>query len=338
MKAVRHFCYSTPAGEDIYLFVLRNANGTEVSITNFGAIITSLKVMRQRALTDLVLGFENVADYSAPAYLASYAWLGAAIGRYANRIKDAQFRIDGLTYALSKNLGNDQLHGGHGFDRKLWSVLRYDETSLELQYISRDGEEGYPGNLEVTLQFKLSAADDLFIEYKATTDKATAVNLSHHSYFNFNNGSGTILDHEVKIHAGQILEQDENLVATGQYRDIRLTPLDIREWKKIRDGLAPLDITYVTGTQSIPDPALVAEASSNGIHLEVWSTEPAVHFYTGQWIPSVKGKYGIWYQPYSGFCLETQVHPNAINIPSFPQTVLRPGETYRTRTIYRINY
>ena len=343
MPVEQKFCFKNPDGEDIYLFTLTNKSGTTVSITNFGAIITAFNIkMKDGSLNDIVLGFDNVEDYLSDNYLNHYAYLGAACGRYANRIKNGRFSLDGKEYQLSRNMGNDQLHGGkEGFDKKTWQFLSLNESPypvLELKYLSRDGEEGFPGKLETIIRFELNDENELSYEFFATTDKPTAVNLTHHSYFNLNNGKGTIEDHEVKINASHILAQDEGLVCNGdfiavannQYDFIIFKPIGM-DWNK-SDGY---DQCFVIDnkTEALE---LVAEARSpvSGLALQILSTEPAIQFYTGQGLGNLKGK--AQYGPFSGFCLETHKHPNAINIPHFPNTVLRPGERYYQKNIYRI--
>jgi len=345
MKPEQQYCFTHPSGEDIYLFTLRNSKGTEVLISNYGAIITSFKIKQADGkINDIVLGFEKLEDYFSEEYLKDYPWFGSAVGRYANRIKDAAIEIDGKKYQLSKNIGSDQLHGGiSGFDKKVWQTVAFTDDPyaiLELRYTSPDGEEGYPGNLDVTIRFELNNADELSYEYSATCDQATAVNLTHHSYFNLNNGEGNIADHSVKIYASHILEQDTNLVANGNYIEVRGTGYDFYQWEKINknwiqeDGY---DQSYVIDRKD-DKVSLVAEAFSEKtkIKLQVWSTEPVVHFYTGKWIPKVKGKNNHLYGLFSGFCFETHIHPNAINIPHFPNTILRPGEKYYQKTVYKI--
>lgn len=346
MNVSRHFCYSYSPGEDIYLFVLCNEGGSEVSITNYGAIITSFKVKnRAGVLTDIVLGFDRPEDYHSPAYLQQYPWFGCAVGRYANRIKNAAFSLDGKPYQLTKNNGHDQLHGGYGgFDKRVWQYIASGIDPcpfLELGYKSADGEEGYPGNLDVIIRFELNDDNELSFEFKAITDKATPVNLTHHSYFNFNNGEGTIRDHEIKIYGSQILEQGDNLVATGKFINTTNTMYDFSSFRKIAGDtgeISEYDYSYVSEKGVTQKAELIAEARlrSSGIHLQVWTTEPVVHFYSGRWIPAIKGKGGVDYGPFSGFCLETHKHPNAVNIAHFPGTILRPGETYFQKTVYKI--
>lgn len=344
MKKGQQFCFTHSSGEDIYLFALHNNRDTEVLISNYGAILTSFKIKNpDGSFNDIVLGFDKMEDYQAPDYLKAYPWFGSAVGRYANRIKNASFRIDGKEYQLSKNNGNDQLHGGiEGFDKKVWQLVSFTGNTLKLSYTSPDGEEGFPGGLGVTVLFELNDDNEFSYEYIAFTDKATAINLTHHGYFNLNNGKGNIEDHELKIYSLQVLEQEDNLVATGRYLNVKDTSHDFTAWKKLtanRDAVNGYDQSFVVDKKGKAMP-LVAEvySSQSKLKLQVWSTEPVVHFYSGKWIPVIKGKNETMYGPYSALCLETHIHPNAINIPHFPNTILRPGEKYYQKTVYKAGY
>lgn len=341
------YAYTTADGKEVFVFTLRNAKGTEVCITNYGAIITAFKLRQPDGTTnDIVLGFEDVRDYSSEAYLKQHPFFGAAVGRYGNRIGKAMFTIDGQTYPLAANMGPDHLHGGlKGFDRKVWATAGHTPDSLILTCSSPDGEEGYPGDLEVRITYQLSDADELSYTYAAITNKATAVNLTHHSYFNLHNGSGTIHDHEVRICGSLFLEQNESLSTTGVRTSVDGTEFDLRAFTPVGARLAEVpeydksfEIDPSLGRPHAEGLQLAAELrfSGNGFLLQVYTSDPVVHFYTGKWIPPLTGKQGQAYGAFSGLCLETQVHPNAINIPSFPNTVLRPGEVYHSRTIYRV--
>ena len=341
------YCFTHTTGDDVFLFRLQNAARTEVLVTNYGAIITSFKIKKQDGtVNDIVLGFDKVEDYLTAGYLRQYPWFGAAIGRHANRIKDAAFELNGKKYLLTKNEGNEQLHGGDGgFDRRAWQFAGQGtapQSWLELTYKSPAGEEGFPGNLDVTIRFELNDKDELSYTYTATCDEPTVVNLTHHDYFNLDNGEGTIKEHAIKIHSDAVLEQDEQLVANGTISPVAGTAFDFREFTSIGDGLSKMqnpagyDKSFVVERK---ENALVAEAKSlqSGLLLQVYSTEPVVHFYSGKWIPVIKGKNGTEYGPFSGFCLETQSHPNAVNIPHFPGNILNPGEIYHHKTVYKVN-
>lgn len=337
------YCFTHSNGKDICLFTLSNSCGTQVSITNYGAIISSFKIeIPNGEPNDIVLGFDKIEDYFAGDYLENYPWFGAAVGRYANRIKNAAFEIDGKKYQLTSNSNNDQLHGGHeGFDKKVWDWVAQGEIPhqwLELKYTSPDGEEGYPGKLQVTIRFELTNENQLSYEYTATCDQATAINLTHHGYFNLNNGKGTIENHEVKIVASSVLEQDEGLIATGELSPVKNTGFDFTKFTRVGSGAIKAEDFDKSFLAVQREDQLVAEVRSkeSGLCMQVYSTEPVVHFYTGKWIPVIKGKNGNTYGPLSGLCLETQKHPNAVNIPAFANTVLRPGEIYHHKTTYKI--
>lgn len=347
MPVRQQYCLKHSSGEDIYLFTLSNAKGAEAIITNYGAIITSFKIKNpDGSINDIVLGFDKVEDYWSPDYLQQYPWFGCAVGRYANRIKNAEFSINGTKYSLAKNNGSEILHGGPGgFDRRVWQLVSSGESPqpyLELGYKSKDGEEGFPGNIDVLIRFELNDKDELSYQYTACCDEPTAVNLTHHSYFNLNNGEGTIHDHEVKLYASAMLEQDGNLTATGNILSVAGTVFDFRNYKRIADGFKVVDeydkSFLVDKEEGAAGLTLVAETSSpqTGLRLEVWSNEPIVHFYSGKWTPQVKGKNGTQYGPFSGLCLETHLHPNAVNIPHFPNTILKPGEIYVQKTVYKV--
>jgi aldose 1-epimerase len=340
MKMEKQFCFTHSTGEDIYLFALHNVNGTEVNITNYGAIITSFKISN----INIVLGFENPEDYMAADYLADYPYMGCEVGRYANRIKDACFEIDGVKYNVSKNRDNDHLHGGfEGFQQKVWKLFSGSEKSnqlLALEYKSMDGEEGYPGTITAKVEFELTDNDELIMITTATTDKPTAINLTHHDYFNLN-GEGRIDEHLVRIPASKYLGQDNNLVADGRLLPVAENSFDFNQQRKINaywDPTDGYDQTFLIDKKE-NDLALsaVCRGDKTGLQLEVFSTEPVVHFYTGKWLPVLERNGKKLFGPFSGFCLETQVHPNAINIPHFPNTVLRPGEKYEQKTMYLIS-
>ena len=343
MDKSSRFCFTHPSGKDIYLYSLRNINNTEVLISNYGAIIMAYKINMQNGTSDdIVLGFDDVHDYLSADYLKVYPFMGAAVGRYANRIKGASFKIDNKKISVSRNWEQDQLHGGfEGFDKKVWDFVSFDVECniLHLRYNSADGEEGFPGNLEVNICFELNDDDDLIYEYSATSDQPTAINLAHHGYFNLNNGEGTIEDHQIKIYSDKILEQDESLVVNGNYIAVENTKYDFRDFHRIGERMnGGYDQSFVIDRKE-NQLSIVAEVISrkNGLKLHVLTTEPLVHFYTGQGFPKIKGKNGVEYGPYSGFCLETHKHPNAINIPKFPSTLLRPGEKYFQKNVYKIS-
>lgn len=333
------FYLSHPSGEDIYLFVLRNAKNTEVCITNYGAIISSFRVNG----VNIVLGFDVMDSYLSEEYLSVYPYFGCIVGRYANRIKKGTFQIGEKTYYLSTNSGADHIHGGNeGFDKKVWktvSTFADPNPGLVLEYISHDGEEGYPGNLTVRIRFELTEENELIIETTAECDQDSIINLTHHDYFNLN-GYGQICDHLIQIPASQILGQDENLVADGRLLEIENSLYDFRKPRTIRGSNGnPLayDQTFILEK---PESELRLAASCignlSGLKLEVITTEPAVHFYTAAGLPEISaGKEKIG-GSFGGLCFETQKHPNAINIPHFPETILRADKLYREKTMYKV--
>jgi aldose 1-epimerase len=338
----KRFCFTHPFGEDIYSFTLCNSKNTEVDIINYGAIITAFRIRQENdAVNDIVLGFDDPGNYLEEKYLENYPYFGAAIGRYGNRIKEGKFNIDGKEYKVDVNLGRDHLHGGYtGLDKRVWHCESFSNDSLVLRYMSKDGEEGYPGNLDITIKYELNDNNELSYEYTAFTDQATPINLTHHSYFNLDNGKGTIHDHWVRINGSSILEQDQYLTTTGNVLPVENTSYDFRKAKPLSRDWDPstgYDQSFVADNVNIQEPAAEAWSNNSGVKLQVFTTEPIIHLYTGKSIPSIEGKNGHQYGPFSGFCLETQIHPNAINISSFPNTILRPGETYRHKTIYKVS-
>lgn len=341
----QQYCFNHSSGQPVYLFTLKNRKGVSVSVSNLGAIILSFCYMQNKQEHDIVLGFDKPEDYLDEDYLSKYFWMGAAVGRYANRIGNAAFKLGRKLYRLPKNLGSDCLHGGNnGIDRKVWDVKTFGATPfpfLELEYQSPDGEEGFPGNVKISIRFELNELNELSYEYKAITDKTTPVNLTHHSYFNLNNGRGNILDHEVSIHASKILQQDENLVATGKIENIKGTAHDFKEFRKIGSRILEVQVYDQSYVCDDPKPVLkpVAEVRSNesNIQLNVFSTEPILHFYSGNSVPVIKGKKGITYGESSGFCFETHQYCNAVNIPGFPSTLLKPGDEYFQKTVYKVS-
>ena len=331
--------------EDVFLFTLKNTNGLEITISNFGAIIRSFIVPdRSGKPVDIVLGFDRMESYLDQTYIQSNSYLGAIVGRYANRISNSSFELDSKHYQLSSNHPPHQLHGGNeGFDRKVWrleSTSNHPDPLLVLSYLSVDGEEGFPGNLSVQVAFELSENNELIIRTAAVTDKASPVNLTHHDYFNLN-GSGTIEDHLVEIPASFYLGQHSDMVPNGEIIAVQDSLYDFRSVERI-SGLWNPDIGY--DQSFILDKeygewgkAAMAYSESSGIKLEVFTDEPTVQFYTGQHLNNSGVKGGTSYSSYCGLCFETQHHTNAVNIPEFPSTILRPGELYSRQTSYKVS-
>ncbi|MFN4147347.1 MAG: aldose epimerase family protein [Runella sp.] len=334
-----------PDGQQADLFILRNNNGVEVRITNYGGIITHwLAPDKNGQLADIVLGYDSLAGY-----LKDTPYFGAIVGRYGNRIGRAKFTLDGSTYTLAANNGPNSLHGGNvGFDKKLWKAQILGDT-LQLTYLSPDGEEGFPGNLTCEVRYRLTNDNTLQIEYQATTDKPTVVNLTNHTYFNLTGGLSDVLLHEVQIEADRFVPVDKTLIPTGALASVKGTPFDflkstaigarINDSKdeQLRRG-GGYDHCWVAtdSSHSLKAIASVYEPTS-GRYLEVWTTEPAIQFYTGNFLNgSITGKNNVVYQKRWGFCLETEHYPDSPNQPQFPSVVLRPGQTYYTKTTYRI--
>ena len=339
----------TPQGAIAHLYLLRNSRGMEARIMTYGGIVTSLKTPDRRGeFADVVLGFEQMDEYFDPN-----PYFGALIGRYCNRIGGAQFQLDGKLYALSKNDGPNSLHGGNiGFDKVLWSVhaaeASTDGPRLTLTYRSPDGEGGYPGNLFINAAYTLSGDNALRLDYLATTDRPTVVNLTQHSYFNLR-GAGDVLGHIVYIDANRFTPIDRTLIPTGELRSVLGTPFDFREPCAIgtRVGIEDEQLQFAGGfdhnwVTNLPAGELGLRAmmyeSGTGRLLHVLSTQPGLQFYSGNFLDgSLVGKRGLVYAHRSGVCFEPQHFPDSPNRPTFPSTVLRPGEVYANTIIYRFS-
>ncbi len=328
------------------LFILTNARGAEVQIMTYGGIIVSLKVPdRSGKLQDVTLGYDSLDGYLRN----NSPYFGALIGRYGNRIGKGKFWLAGREYRLATNNGENHLHGGNrGFDKVVWKgkeVRSRNGVGLELLYVSRDGEEGYPGNLSVTVVYTLTNENELKIEYTATTDKETVVNLTNHAYFNLA-GEGKILDYQVMINADRFTPVDQGLIPTGELRSVKGTPMDFTKPTTIGARIGQQDEQLVLGkgydhnwalnrTDNTLMLAARVQDPSSGRVLEVFTTEPGIQFYTGNFLDgTIKGRGGQVYQQRAAFCLETQHFPDSPNKPGFPSTVLKPGQKYSTTTIY----
>lgn len=333
----------TREGNEVHIFSLRNKNGIVAKIINYGGIVTSLSVPdREGRFDDVVLGFDRLEDY-----LGDHPCFGALVGRYANRIANASFELEGNIYHLAANNGNNHLHGGiRGIDKVLWDYetsMHEKESSLKLIYFSPHGEEGYPGNLSLTVIYSLNNNNELKIEYKAKTDKPTPVNLSHHGYFNLNGGKKSILGHELMLNASSYTEVNDEFIPTGKLIDVDRTAMDFRKMKPVGRDISFVkggyDHNYVLNDDdiSLKNAALLYEPES-GRSLEVLTTKPGIQFYTGNFLDgTLTGKGGVVYNKHQGLCLETQYFPDSPNQPSFPDTILKPGEDYVHTTIYRFS-
>ncbi len=330
--------------DSIESYTLTNAAGMSVSILNYGGTITSISVPdKEGKKGNVVLGFDSLSGYLQK----ENPYFGSLIGRYGNRIANAKFSLDGKTYQLAANNNGNSLHGGNkGYDKVVWEAEQQaGDTSLLLTYISKDGEEGYPGNVTIKVTYTLTAASELKIDYTATTDKATPINLTNHAYFNLSAGKdSTILNHLLWINADKYTIVNDNLIPTGALPSVKGTPMDFTEAKQIGKEIAQVkggyDHNWVLNRKGT-DPEKIAELSdtASGRKMEVWTTEPGVQFYSGNFLDgTLKHTYNkSSYIKHAGLCLETQHFPDSPNQPSFPNTILKPGETYRQTTIYKFD-
>ena len=339
----------TKDGQSVDIYTLRNTNGMEARITNYGGIVVSLTAPDlANKFADVVLGYNSLDDYMNPPF----PYFGAIIGRYGNRIAKGRFTLNGHEYKLAVNNGENHLHGGIiGFDKVVWTANELKSPAgpaLALTYVSKDGEEGYPGNLRVRVVYTLTNKNELKIDYTASTDKDTVINLTHHSYFNLaGEGNGDILNHLVMLKANRFVPTDPGSIPTGELKNVAGTPFDFRSGNTI--GLRinqddqqlkfgnGYDHTWViNGRNGLLRQAASVYEPTTGRVMEVWTTEPGVQFYTGNFLDGSRpGKSGKPYPRRSGFCLETQHYPDSPNRPNFPTTTLRKGATYRSTTIYR---
>ena len=329
-------------GTEVTLFILSNASGMKASLMNYGATLAALEAPdRNGKLTDVTLGFDTLEGYVK----FNSPYFGSIVGRCANRIGSGRFHLDGKEYRLATNAGNSHLHGGvKGFNKAFWRA-EGKSPSVKFTYLSSDGEEGYPGNLAVTVIYTLTETNELQIEYTATTDRPTPVNLTNHTYFNLA-GSGTILGHELLINSPRYLPANDALLPTGEIHPVKGTPMDFTTSTPIGQRIHQLkgdpigyDHTYVLHNDGAKAElaARVLEPQS-GRMLEVYTTEPGVQLYTGNFLDgTISGKGGRAYQQHTGFCLETQHFPDSVNQPTFPSVILRPGQTYRQKTSYRLS-
>jgi aldose 1-epimerase len=336
---------NTQDGTEVQLYALSNAHGLKATITNYGGTVTSLLVPDKAGTPgDIVLGFDNVSGYQSPEFLKSGPYFGALIGRYGNRIKGGKFTLDGKPYTLARNNGENHLHGGlKGFDKVIWQAQPGTSAAgqtLTLTYLSKDGEEGYPGNLTVTAVYTLTNTDELRIDYSASTDKATPVNLTNHSYFNLSLGqSQDVLKHQVRLAADRYTVVDAGLIPTGELRAVKGTPFDFTTAHAIGERIAQVpggyDHNWALNSAGGLQVAATVYDPASGRTMEVKTTEPGLQFYTGNFLDgTLKGKGGTVYGKHAGFCLETQHFPDSPNQPKFPTTILQPGQTLHSTTTY----
>ena len=341
---------TTDCGEAVSVFTLKNAHGMALRVTDYGGIILTLLVPDKNGrLDDVVLGYDSLTGY-----LRSSPYFGALIGRYGNRIAHGRFTLDGKTYTLATNNGPNHLHGGlRGFDKVVWDVAPFehpDSVGLVLRYTSPNDEEGYPGTLRTTVTYTLTSANELVFDYSATTDRATLVNLTQHSYFNLaGDGKGDILGHVVTLNADRFTPVDSTLIPTGELKSVAGTPFDFRKPTPIGARIDQDDVqlrygpgydhNFVlnkSGDGHEPTFAARVYEPATGRVMEIYTTEPGLQFYSGNFLDgTLHGKKGVVYRRRYGFAMETQHFPDSPNKPGFPSTILRPAEQYRSRTIYK---
>ena len=328
-------------GRSDQLLHLQNDRGIRVTLSNFGArLISILSPDKNGQLADVCLGFDSLTDYQTRR-----GYLGATVGRWANRIAGASFQLNGKTYALAANNGANTLHGGlEGFDKKFWDVVYADAQAVTFFYLSKDGEEGFPGSLRCQVRFSLDEAGRLAIAYEATCDQDTVLNLTNHAYFNLA-GAGTIHDHLLQVHAQAVTEATPDLIPTGRLLPVAGTPYDLCKPTRLSDSLARVgeqpmfdsargfDIHYVVDGSGFREAAILHHPASGRV-LRVFTDQPGMQVYTGQGLKGL-GKGGREHLPYSGIALETQHHPDAVHQPHFPSTVLMAGEVFRSQTVYQ---
>lgn len=342
--------FGTADGQNVDLYTLKNRNGMEAKIMTYGGIVVSLTAPdKNRKFADVVLGLKDL-----DTYLKGHPYFGAVVGRYGNRIAKGRFTLNGVEYKLAVNNGENHLHGGiKGFDKVVWTAQEQKSAAgpaVKMTYLSKDGEEGYPGNLSVTMVYTLTNKNELRIDYTATTDKDTVLNLTHHSYFNLaGEGNGDILNHRVMLNASRFTPTDAGSIPTGELRNVTGTPFDFlkptaigarinQDYEQLKLGNG-YDHNYVVNGRmgTLRRAARVTEPTS-GRAMEVWTTEPGVQLYTGNFLDgTLTGKSGKVYQRRYGFCLETQHYPDSPNHPTFPTTTLKKGATLRSTTIYRFS-
>lgn len=348
-KIMKEFFGKTKDGVAVDCYTLKNRNGVEMKVINYGATIIALKVPDQNGkLDDVVLGFDTLADYETKS-----PYFGCVVGRYGNRIAKGQFTLNGVAYNLATNNGPNSLHGGlKGFDKVVWQAKELQTVAgpaIVLTHVSKDGDEGYPGNLTMKVVYTLTDRNEVKIDYRATTDKDTVINLTNHSYFNLaGQGHGDILSHEMQINASHFTPVDATLIPTGELRPVKGSPFDFTEPTTIGARIAQNDEQLKFGNGydhnwvldkdgALTLAARVVEPKSGRI-MEVCTTEPGIQFYCGNFLDgTLTGKAGKVYNFRNGFCLETQHYPDSPNHPNFPPTVLRPGQIYQTTTIYRFS-
>lgn len=338
-----------PIESPYQILTLTNSKGARMQVTTLGARVMNLWVPdKNGTMVDVVLGFDTPEEYLA----SSEPFFGTAIGRYGNRIAKGKFELEGKTYSLPINNGQNTLHGGPGgFHNVNWTVVESDGSHIVFQYVSKDGEEGFPGNLSVKMTYFLTEENEFKITYEAETDQATPINLTHHSFFNLNGeGVGDILDHELQLVASKYTPVDSTLIPLGTLDAVAGTPMDFKKAKPVGKDISQTteqlkfgggyDHNWVLDKKKVGELELAATvfAPQTGIGMEVWTTEPGIQFYSGNFLDgSIKGKGGKPYNHRAAFCLETQHFPDSPNQPGFPSTILKPGEKYTQTCVYKFS-
>jgi aldose 1-epimerase len=341
MQTIKQTRIGQLEGKDIFLFTITSGNKMMVSLTNYGGIVTSIIVPDKNGnMEDVVLGFDSLSDY-----MGTHPYFGCLVGRYANRIASGKFELDGVGYKLATNHGANHLHGGLvGFDKKVWDARHYyegEEICVELTYFSPNGEEGYPGGLEVKVVYSVSNGNELKIRYFAETDRPTPINLTFHGYFNLKGaGNGDIFDHELLINADRYTVVNEQHIPTGELREVIATPMDFNTLKPVGRDLGQVnggyDHNFALNTTGEIIKAAILKESSTGRWMEVYTDQPGLQFYGGNFLDgTLTGRNGKKYHQYYGLCLETQHFPDSPNQPGFPNTILRPGELFKSTTVYK---
>lgn len=335
--------YGQTDGQQITEYTITNPAGMQVSIINYGGTITKLLAPdKSGKMGDVVLGYDSLSGYLQ----TGNPYFNALIGRYGNRIAAGKFTLDGQSYTLAGNNNGNSLHGGNkGYDKVVWTAKKLSDSSLQLNYLSKDGEEGYPGNLNVQVVYTLTPDNELKIDYTATTDKATPVNLTSHCYFNLSAGAdSTILDHELEIEADKYTPVNAQLIPTGQLEEVKGGPMDFTSPKKIGQDIAKVPGGYdhnwvLNKTGNDLEKVAALHHPPSGRYMEVLTTEPGLQFYSGNFLDGTltNTKGGATYPKHAALCLETQHFPDSPNQPSFPNTILKPGETYRHTTVYKFS-
>lgn len=344
MKITKKLFGSLPDGREAQLFTLINDNNVRIKITNYGAIITSIETSDKNGnVENIVCGFEKLETYLSDEYLNSYPYFGCIIGRFGNRIANGKLEIEGKSYQMAINNGPNHLHGGLvGYDKRLFDfeiIEKENLPALKLTYLSPDGEENYPGNLDVTCIYSLNNNNELVIEYFAETDKTTVLNLTNHSYFNLNAGKDDILKHELMLTANKMTEMVDQ-IPTGRIVPVENTPFDFTTYKAIGHDFDKLptgyDDNFVLDNENgeLKYVGCVRENTS-GRKMEIFTTQPGMQLYTGYWIPELIINGGKKFGKYSAFAMETQHYPDSVNQPDFPSTLLKPGDKYHQKTIYQ---